>query len=164
MKRMFLTLPRLRGGRHDVSRVVGLLLLGVLGVFGVRAYLRAAPDTKPVLAPPPGADSLGVSDPGAFRGMRPRADDKMTPPRLGFRWTWIPDTLRAAVPAKQVRFRVHLVSSDGSYEVTRSAAESQAHVNLRDDFPTGTCQWWVEALVPGFPPVRSANETFVLEQ
>jgi hypothetical protein len=95
--------------------------------------------------------------------MRPRAGDKMTLPRVGFRWIWSPDSARATVPSTQVKFRVHLVSSDGGHEVTRQSAESRAHVNLRDGFPIGECQWWVEALVPGYPPVRSAKQTFLLE-
>jgi hypothetical protein len=133
-------------------------------VLGLRAFLRGEPDSKPVPALPPGTDSLMVSDPGAFQGMRPRAEDRMTPPRIGFRWNWIPDSTRAAVPLKQVKFRVHLISSDGSQEVTRQVNESKVHVNVRDTFPTGTCRWWVEALVPGHPPVRSTTQTFVLEQ
>jgi hypothetical protein len=164
MTRKLLALPRLSGGRHTVPRIASLLLLGVLGVLGARAIFQGAPNTKSVPMPPPGTDSLGLSDPGAFHGMRPRADDKMTPPRIGFRWTWTPDSARAAVPLKQVKFRVHLISSDSTHEVTRSVTESQTHVNLRDTFPVGTCQWWVEALVPGHPPVRSGKETFVLEQ
>jgi hypothetical protein len=164
MTRKLLALPRLRGGRHTVPRVAGLILLGVLGALGLRSSFQGAPNTKPVPMPPPGTDSLGVSDPGAFHGMRPRAEDKMTPPRIGFRWSWTPDSARATVPGRQVRFRVHLISSDGTQEVTRSVSESQTHVNLRDTFPFGECQWWVEALVPGHPPVRSAKETFVLEQ
>jgi hypothetical protein len=164
MTRKLLALPRLRGGRHTVPRIAGLLLLGVLGALGVRAFFHGAPTTNRAPTPPSGTDSLGVSDPGAFRGMRPRADDKMTPPRIGFRWSWTPDSTRAVVPLKQVKFRVHLVSSDSTHEVMRSVTESQAHVNLSDTFPLGTCQWWVEALVPGHPPVRSATETFVLEQ
>jgi hypothetical protein len=164
MMRRILALPRLRGGRHTVPRVAGLVLLGAMGVLGARAFFHGVPNTKPVPAPPPGRDSLGVSDPGAFQGMRPRAKDKMTPPRIGFRWSWTPDSARAAVPLKQVKFRVHLLSSDGVHEVTRSVAESQTHVNLRDTFPIGECQWWVEALVPGYPPVQSAKETFLLEQ
>jgi hypothetical protein len=95
--------------------------------------------------------------------MRPRPEDKMAPPRLGFRWSFVPDSARATVPSKQVKFRVHLISSDGAHEVTHSVAESQTHVDIRDNFPTGKCQWWVEALVPGYPPVRSVTETFVLE-
>lgn len=164
MTRKLLSPNRLHGGRHTVPRIAGLLLLGVVGVLGLRAFFQGAPNTKPVPTPPAGGDSLGVSDAGAFHGMRPRADDRMTPPRVGFRWNWTPDSTMGAVPMKQVKFRVHLVSCDGSHEVTRSVNESQTHVNLRDTFPTGTCEWWVEALVPGHPPVRSAKETFVLEQ
>jgi hypothetical protein len=81
---------------------------------------------------------------------------------VGFRWNWMPDSSRATVSQKQVRFRVHLISSDGIHEVTRQVPESRAHVNLRETFPFGRCRWWVEALVPGHPPVRSAEETFVL--
>jgi hypothetical protein len=163
MTRRLFTVPRLHGGRHAVPRVAGLALLGVLSVLTVRAFFERAPNTRPAPASPSGMDSLSVSDPGAFQGMRPRAKDKMAPPRIGFRWNWIPDSTRAAVPLKQVKFRVHLVSSDGAHEVTRQVSESQTHVNLRDTFPVGECQWWVEALVPGHPPVRSARETFILE-
>ena len=163
MTRTLFSLPRLRGGRHTVPRVAGLLLLGVLGVLGVRAIYEGAPNTKPMPPPLPGTDSVGVTDPGAFHSMRPRAEDKMTPPRIGFRWSWTADSARAAVPVGQVKFRVHLVSSDGTHEITRSVTDSEAHVNLGDTFPIGKCQWWVEALVPGHPPVRSATETFVLE-
>ena len=164
MTRKLLAPLRLGGRRHTVPRIAGLLLLGVLGVLGMRALFQGAPSTESEPMPLPGTDSLGVSEPGAFHGMRPRADDKMTPPRIGFRWSWTPDSARAAVPLKQVKFRVHLVSSDSTQEVTRSVTESQARVNLSDTFPIGKCRWWVEALVPGHPPVRSANETFILEQ
>lgn len=88
----------------------------------------------------------------------------MTPPRIGFRWIWVPDSTMASRPPGPVRFRVHLVSSDGAHEVTRQVTESHTQVNLRDTFPTGECQWWVEALVPGRRPIRSAKETFLLEQ
>jgi hypothetical protein len=144
-------------------RGAGLVLLGVLGVAVVRALLpgRTAFEATPALTS--AADSLAVTDPKAFRSLRPRVGDKMTPPRIGFRWTWVPDSARATVPANQVKFRVHLVSSDGTHEITRQVGDSRVHVNLRDDFPTGDCQWWVEALVPGWPSVCSARETFLLE-
>ncbi len=163
MARRFLLLPRLYGGKHALPRAAGLVLLGVLSVLGVRAYFQGAGNARSVPAPPSGPDSLGVVDPGAFQRMRPRPEDKMALPRVGFRWSYVPDSARATVPSKQVRFRVHLISSDGAHEITQSVADSRTHVNLRDNFPTGKCEWWVEALVPGYPPVRSSTGTFELE-
>jgi hypothetical protein len=164
MKRRLLASPRLRGSEVQVLRLAGLLFLGLLGVLGIRAYFQNAPNTKPAPMRLPGADSVGTCDPGAFRGMRPRSDDTMTLPRVGFRWIWVPDSAMAATSPGPVKFRVHLVSCDGAHEVTRQVTESRAQVNLREEFPTGRCQWWIEALAPGRPPIRSGRETFLLER
>jgi hypothetical protein len=154
-------MPRLPGRNNQVVRLAVLVVLGILGILGARTLFQGRPNTVPVPPAAPGTDSLGVTNAAAFRGLRPREGDKMTPPRIGFRWTWNPDSARVA--PGPVKFRVHLVSPDGAHEVSRQVSEPKAHVNLRDSFPTGKCEWWVEAIVPGSPPIRSAKQNFLLE-
>jgi hypothetical protein len=164
MTRRLFAPPRLSGGKLQILRAAGLVLAGVLSVLGLRAWIHGTSGDRAEPSPYPSADSLEIIEADAFHGMRPRADDKMTLPRIGFRWTWSPDSARAAIPTAQIKYRVHLVSADGAHEVTRQVSVPEAAMNLRDNFPTGKCEWWVEVLTPGLPPVCSAKETFTLEQ
>jgi len=87
----------------------------------------------------------------------------MTPPRIGFRWSFAPDSAHAD-QASAVRFRIHLQGPSPAIEITRETSSSNLNVNLADSFPLGECEWWVEALMPIGPSLLSQRERFLLEQ
>ena len=94
--------------------------------------------------------------------MRPRAGDRMAPPRLGFRWLYRPDST-GAPPPSDVRFRVHLNGPGGAPQRIVESNTTEATLDLDDSFPLGACSWWIEAIRPGQASLRSQAETFDLQ-
>jgi hypothetical protein len=168
--------------RRDVParRLAVLLFLGALGLLGFRfVSTQAGHPAKPATPRPGGSPTPAAS---FFAGLRPRLGDHMTLPRIGFRWAFDPSgkdaqnvTQASLVPSflarpdsaasamgEKVRYVLHLLGPGGAPEVTKESSESSLRMNLRKDFPTGECEWWVEAYVPGQPPLVSPKERFVL--
>jgi hypothetical protein len=187
MKRMLSLLQRLPVRKIPVRRVLMLFVLGMLGLLGLRT--PPAPVTPVPKAVPGRIDGSAPAPPGSFQAMRPRLGDHMTLPRIGFRWAFdgvrawthmggtgtaseasmVPsfpsgDSIGVAVSRarQQVRFLLHLVGPGGGPEIRQETTQSQVRLNLRNTLPPGEYQWWVEAFVPGMPPVSSPRERFAL--
>jgi hypothetical protein len=171
------TLPR-----RDIParRLATLLFLGTLGLLGIRLLSGPAAHTAKPSAPRPNDAPASTVSP--FAEMRPRPGDHMTLPRIGFRWVFDltgakPQAVSQAsmVPpflaridstrgSRQdgTRFVLHLVGPGGQPEITKESTEPNMRLNLKKDFPTGDCEWWVEAVVSGQPPLVSPRERFIL--
>jgi hypothetical protein len=63
---------------------------------------------------------------------------------------------------QQVRFLLHLVGPGGRPEIRTETTQPQVRLNLRNSLPPGEYEWWVEAFLPGMPPVCSPRERFAL--
>ena len=143
-------------GRLLIAVAVAALAV-VAGIFATRP--RPTPRPKAPEPAPPTADTAAALDTVSFSQLRPRLGDHMAPPRIGLRWRFAP----ADSSTREVTFRVHLRGRDGALEITRQTQESHLNVDLGPNYPLGDCEWWVEALRPGLPAVRSRPELFSLQ-
>lgn len=153
-----------RGTRAPGARGPRLLLAVGAAALALAAALVASRSLGPSAPKPspeqaPGIDAASGIDTVAFRQLRPRNGDHMAPPRIGFRWSFPPDS----VGADGVRFRLHIQGPDGVQEITRETGDTHLNVDLAPSFPLGECEWWVEAIRPGKPGLRSKAERFRLE-
>lgn len=168
-----------------VRRLALLVFLGALGFLGVRLASHSAPTAKPSLEP-----EATPTNAGTFSELRPRTGDHMALPRIGFRWTFdgqaaspksastrpgasknisqasmVPRFLSGSDSSREdgaVRYVLHLAGPGGTPEITKESSEPSLRLNLKKDFPTGECEWWIEAFVPGQPPATSPRERFTL--
>jgi hypothetical protein len=136
----------------------GAALVAAAALIGAR--LLQPPAAKPPHPAQPAPDSTSARlDTLTFSQLRPREGDHMAPPRIGFRWSFRADSAAGA----ETLFRVHLRSVERGVEVTRDTRESSLNVDLAPSYPLGPCEWWVEAIRPGHPVIRSRSESFRLE-
>jgi hypothetical protein len=164
--------------RIPPRRLAVLLFLGALGMVGLRSFTSHPSTPAKPQAPDP---QKGTTAAGDFGGMRPRKGDHMTPPRIGFRWKFdlqkrsgdsspsqasmMPSFFNRSdsTDAQGIKYVLHVVGPGGQ-EITRETAKPNLRLNLKkNDLPPGECEWWVEACVPGLPPVASPREHFVLK-
>jgi hypothetical protein len=68
------------------GRVVLVVILGLLGTLGARMLSGRA--HGPRAAGDEAAPSRAPADASLFAGLRPGPGDRMTPPRIGFRWSF----------------------------------------------------------------------------
>jgi hypothetical protein len=162
-------------------RLAVLLFLGALGFLGARLF----PANSGLVSKPSNPQPDKTPTTSLFSGLRPKAGDHMTLPRLGFRWSFemTPGSPRGVSQASimprfrsssdssngtgtrgNIRYVLHLVGPGGQPEITKESSEPELRVNLKKDFPPGDCEWWVEALIPGQPPVASEREKFTLSK
>jgi hypothetical protein len=186
MKRVLSLFQKVPVRRLSWRQIPAFLFLGVLALLGLKGTLP--PATRQVTQVPVRPESTAVV-PGSFKEMRPRAGDHLAFPRIGFRWAfdgvraWTamrmtnsadqasmmptllsPDSLGGVMTRarQQVRFLLHLVGPGGAPEIRQETTESQVRLNLRNTYPAGEYEWWVEAFLPGMPSVSSPRERFAL--
>jgi hypothetical protein len=177
-------MKRMLGLMQSLPRLVlPVRHLGVLALLGALAFLgvRHSPAPAPVKAPEPSKPVSGVQPfHWALSKLRPRLGDRMTLPRVGFRWSLergdatvaqaslVPpflsdtDSMKAA-GTHAVRFLLHLVGPGGKPEIVRETTTQEVRLDLKDGFPVGECEWWVEARMPGGTSVCSDRQRFVLK-
>jgi hypothetical protein len=178
MKRMLGLMQNLPRLVLPVRHLGMLVLLGALAVLGIRHF----PGPSPLKAPEPSKPTSGVQPfHWALSKLRPRLGDRMTLPRIGFRWSLegtdgapvsqaslVPpffthtDSMKAA-GSHAVRFLLHLVGPGGKPEIVQETTTQEMRLDLKNGFPVGECEWWVEARMPGGTSVCSDRQRFVLK-
>jgi len=158
-----------------------LMVLGILSALGVHHAGTRLSGQPAESAPTPERKAANLST--LFSGMRPRQGDRMAPPRIGFRWSFedagaadgvvhasFMPPLRAtadttvAMAGKGIRFLLHILGPGGKPEITKETLTPEVQLSLKEGFPEGECEWWVEALVPGAEPITSPRKKFVLDR
>jgi hypothetical protein len=180
MKRMLGLMQNLPRREFRLRHLGLLVLLGAFATLGIRHASPPTPGTAK--APNPSKPDSSVQPfHWALSKLRPRVGDRMTLPRIGFRWTFeagggstatqaslVPpflsdtDSMKAA-GTEAVRFLLHLVGPGGKPEIVKETTTQEIRLDLKNGFPVGECEWWVEALLPGGNSVCSDRQRFVLK-
>ncbi len=134
---------KLPGRNLPVRRVAWVVLVGALGIVGLQflAGHKAQP-AKPANREP---DKKAVDLSAVFRGLRPCAGDCMTPPRIGFRWTF--DASRLPAPGEPAAASGGVASGSTTSSTGPAQDRDVAARSLRDAGSAGVSK---ASIMPGF--------------